>query len=81
VSFVVRAGGQPVTPDPYLGAAGHLVALRTSDLAYLHAHPVGGGATADFAVAFPGPGTYRLFFQFSAGGAVHTAAFTYEVAS
>ena len=28
--------------EPYLGAKGHLVALREGDLAYLHIHPEGG---------------------------------------
>lgn len=27
--------------EPYLGAKGHLVALREGDLTYLHAHPTG----------------------------------------
>jgi hypothetical protein len=30
---------------------------------------------------FPSAGTYRLFLQFRAGGALHTIAFTEEVAS
>ncbi|PRC60084.1 heavy metal-binding domain-containing protein, partial [Mycobacterium sp. ITM-2017-0098] len=34
--------GEPVTTlQPYLGAYGHLVALREGDLAYLHVHPEG----------------------------------------
>ncbi len=34
--------GEPVTDiEPYLGAFGHLVALREGDLAYLHVHPEG----------------------------------------
>ena len=33
-----RAGHRP---QPYLGAYGHLVALRDGDLAYLHVHPRG----------------------------------------
>ncbi len=38
----VFRGGQPVTDlQPYLGAYGHLVALRGGDLAYLHVHPDG----------------------------------------
>ena len=32
--------GEPVTDlEPYLGALGHLVAIRDGDLAYLHVHP------------------------------------------
>ena len=38
----VSKDGQPVTDlQPYLGAYGHLVALRAGDLAYLHVHPDG----------------------------------------
>jgi len=32
-----------VTVEDYLGAKGHLVALREGDLAYLHVHPTAGG--------------------------------------
>ena len=80
LTFTVQRDGAIVRPDPYLGAAGHLVAIRTGDLAYLHVHPQ---TTAEAAVTFigefPTPGTYRLFFDFSQGGAVHTAAFTVDV--
>ena len=63
--------------EPYLGARGHLVALREGDLAFLHVHP-----DADrlrFTAEFPSAGRYRLFLQFKAGGRVHTAAFTRQV--
>ena len=36
-----RRDGEPVAVEPYLGAGGHLVALREGDLAYLHVHPAG----------------------------------------
>jgi len=83
----VREGGRPViTLQPYLGAYGHLVALRAGDLAYLHAHPpgaadddMGGGPDLAFVMSFPTAGTYRLFLDFRAGGVVRTAAFTIEV--
>src|SRR4029450_200133 len=40
--FQVSVGGRPVTDlEPYMGARGHLVILRASDLAYLHGHPEG----------------------------------------
>ncbi len=83
LSFTVQQGGNTVRTDPYLGAAGHLVAIRTGDLAYLHVHPEPNSDAADPAVTFvsefPTPGTYRLFFDFSHDGAVHTAAFTVDV--
>src|SRR5690606_34490434 len=42
LTLTVERDGEPVTDlEPYLGAYGHLVALRTGDLAYLHVHPDG----------------------------------------
>jgi Cu2+-exporting ATPase len=85
LAFRIERGGSPVTDlDPYLGAYGHLVAIRASDLAYLHVHPTGepgDGATAAgpdvrFAVHVPSAGDYRLFLDFSHGGEVRTASFT-----
>ena len=69
--------------EPYLGALGHLVAIRTGDLAYLHVHPADeaeqpGGPDVEFTVEVPSPGIYRLFLDFSHGGEVHTAAFTID---
>ena len=84
VAFNVTRGGRPVTLQPYLGARGHLVALRSTDLAYLHVHPTGatGASAADvrFATEFPTTGRYRLFLQFKHDGRVRTAAFTANVA-
>jgi hypothetical protein len=81
--FRVARGGKPVTVEPYLGARGHLVALRQGDLAYLHVHPLdepAGGKAVTFATTFPTAGRYRLFLQFKDGGRVRTAAFTTQVA-
>ena len=39
LSFRVAKDGDAVRTDPYLGAAGHLVAIRNGDLAFLHVHP------------------------------------------
>lgn len=40
LTLSVAKGTHPVTDlQPYLGAYGHLVALRQGDLAYLHVHP------------------------------------------
>jgi hypothetical protein len=74
--FTATKGGRTVHPEPYLGAGGHLVALRDGDLAFLHVHPVGEGR---FAATFPSEGRYRLFLQFKDAGRVHTVAFTQEV--
>ncbi|MFE4309274.1 hypothetical protein ACFRR6_24855 [Streptomyces sp. NPDC056891] len=77
--LTVTKAGKPVTDlEPYLGAYGHLVALRDGDLAYLHVHPNEGGPGPDvsFTATAPSAGTYRLFLDFQHGGKVRTAAFT-----
>jgi hypothetical protein len=77
----IELDGEPVTDlEPYLGAFGHLVAIRAGDLGYLHVHPEEGepGPAIDFATAFPTPGTYGLFLDFQHRGVVHTAAFTVD---
>lgn len=83
--FSVSRNGAPVTDlSPYLGAYAHLVALRTGDLAYLHVHPQGEvgvtppGPEVSFHAQAPSAGSYRLYLDFSHGGAVHTAEFTIE---
>jgi len=81
VALTVRRDGATVEPDPYLGARGHLVAINADDLGYLHVHPDDGDGPVSFATARPAPGRYRLFFDFSVGGQVRTAAFTVDVPS
>ncbi|MFI7383434.1 hypothetical protein [Streptomyces sp. NPDC049813] len=79
----VSKDGRPVTDlQPYLGAYGHLVALRSGDLAYLHVHPHDGGPGpgVSFTATAPSTGTYRLFLDFRHGGEVRTAAFTVHAA-
>jgi hypothetical protein len=85
VTLTVTKNGEPVTDlQPYLGAYGHLVALRGGDLAYLHVHPdsePGDGKTASgpavtFYAEVPSAGTYRLFLDFKHGDTVRTAEFT-----
>ncbi|WP_067816648.1 hypothetical protein [Nocardia inohanensis] len=88
LKFTVSRGGKPVTDlQPYLGAYAHLVALRASDLAYLHVHPEGEvGKTAPgpdvaFHAQAPSTGDYRLYLDFEHGGVVHTAEFTNATAT
>ena len=76
--FTITRGGVPVETEPYLGAGGHLVALREGDLAFLHVHPTS-DADVRFAATFPTEGRYRLFLQFKHEGRVQTVAFTQEV--
>jgi hypothetical protein len=87
VQAIVTRNGEPVADlEPYLGAYGHLVALRGSDLAYLHVHPDGtpgdgktaAGPAVTFAVEVPTAGRYRLFLDFQHGGQVRTAEFTVD---
>lgn len=79
LSFTISKDGRPVTElEPYLGAYGHLVALREGDLAYLHVHPVGAGPTVVFAAEVPSASRYHLFLDFKVAGAVHSAAFALD---
>lgn len=77
LTFVVTRNGRVVETQDYLGAKGHLVALRDGDLALLHVHP--DSEKLDFEATFPSPASYRLFLQFKVNGHVHTAEFTQEV--
>lgn len=77
LTFSVTRRGAPVAVEPYLGAKGHLVALRRGDLAFLHVHP--DERRLSFDATFPSPGTYRMFLQFKTAGRIHTAAFTQVV--
>lgn len=85
LKLAVEKDGRPVTDlQPYLGAYGHLVALRAGDLAYLHVHPNGEpgdgrtkpGPEVSFTATAPSKGAYRLFLDFRHEGKVRTAAFT-----
>ncbi|MBO4210695.1 hypothetical protein, partial [Micromonospora echinofusca] len=85
LTLTVDRNGTPVTDlAPYLGAYGHLVALRQGDLAYLHVHPEGvpgdgktpAGPQITFFAEVPSAGTYRLYLDFQHAGQVRTAEFT-----
>jgi hypothetical protein len=78
LAFTVTRNGTPVALQSYLGAKGHLVALRQGDLAFLHVHP--DESSLKFMATFPTAGSYRLFLQFKTDdGRLHTAAFTQGV--
>jgi hypothetical protein len=90
LTVTVTRDGEPVTQlQPYLGAFGHLVALREGDLAYLHVHPEGEepgpGETAGPEIVFgahaPTSGRYLLYLDFQVDDQVRTAAFVLEVTS
>lgn len=83
----VERGGRPVTDvQPYLGAFGHLVALRQGDLAYLHVHATGDepaegdttGPDIGFAAEAPTAGRYLMYLDFRVDGEVRTARFVLD---
>ncbi|RAV10020.1 hypothetical protein DQP55_16100 [Mycolicibacterium sp. GF69] len=85
LTLSVSRGGAPVTDlEPYLDAYGHLVVLRSDDLAYLHVHPEGApgdgvtkpGPDVTFYATTPSTGTYRMFLDFQHNRVVRTAEFT-----
>jgi hypothetical protein len=75
---VTRDGEEVDDLEPYLGAFGHLVAIRAEDLAYLHVHPEEGeaGPEVAFHADLAEAGPYRLFLEFRHGGKVHRTEFT-----
>jgi hypothetical protein len=87
LTVTVTRDGEPVSAlQPYLGAFGHLVALRHGDLAYLHVHAEGdepeAGDTSGPSVSFmaepPTTGLYLLYLDFQVDGKVHTAEFVVD---
>lgn len=89
LTISVARDGEPVTTvEPYLGAFGHLVALREGDLAYVHAHaesqePRAGdtaGPNIGFTAQAPTAGRYLLYLDFQVDGQVHTAQFVLDAA-
>lgn len=87
LTVTLTKDGEPVTTlEPYLGAYGHLVALREGDLAYLHVHPEGdepapgelSGPDVGFLTEAPTPGRYLLYLDFKIDGAVRTAHFVVD---
>jgi hypothetical protein len=87
LTLTVGRDGQQVNDlEPYLAAYGHLVALRSGDLAYLHVHPEGEpgdgitkpGPDITFFATAPSAGPYRLYLDFKHDGVVRTAEFTVQ---
>lgn len=87
LTVTVARDGHAVTDlEPYLGAFGHLVALRDGDLAYLHVHAEGdeptpgeiAGPDIAFTAHVPTAGRYRLYLDFQVDGQVHTAEFVLD---
>jgi hypothetical protein len=90
LTLTVTEDGAPVTDlQPYLGAYGHLVALREGDLAYLHVHPGGEpgdgqtqpGPQIEFGAEVPSAGRYHLYLDFQHGDVVRTAHLVLDAAA
>src|SRR5699024_2851382 len=90
LTMTVTRDGEPVTElEPYLGAFGHLVALRDGDLSYLHVHPHGdepqAGETSGPEIVLeataPTESRYLLYLDFQVDGEVHTAPLVTDTTS
>lgn len=77
LTFRVSRRDALIKLQPYLGAYGHLVVVRESDLKYLHVHPESSTPTEPipFAVEIPDAGRYHLYLDFKTAGQVRTAHF------
>jgi hypothetical protein len=79
---VHRDDGSVADLEPYLGALGHLVALREGDLAYLHVHPketTSQPGRVEFDATFPTLGRYRLFLQAKPEGNLISTSFDVRI--
>ena len=83
LEFEIHRNGEAVSElAPYLGARGHLVALREGDLAYLHIHPLETDSESgiiEFRARFPPRGRYRLFLQARPDGKLITSSFDVHI--
>ena len=96
LTFRLSREGQPLeTLEPYLGVAGHLVAISQDLQEYVHTHPGEGamahmsmpmaapgshfGPEVTFTLTFRQPGLHKVWGQFSLDGDVITAPFVLQV--
>ncbi|SIR97847.1 hypothetical protein SAMN05421858_4925 [Haladaptatus litoreus] len=83
LSFEIHRDDERVSDlQDYLGARGHLVALREGDLAYLHIHPKNTNTQpgrVEFGTTFPTPGRYRLYLQIKPDGNLITTHFDIRI--
>lgn len=83
VSVAISYDGKPAPLQPHLGALGHLVAIGSADLNYVHVHPLDEqlipGSVA-FEVHVTERGQYALFLDFRVDDVVRTAAFAVAAA-
>ena len=83
--FQLTKNNQPAADiAPYLGAFGHVVAIRHGDADdFFHVHPVTEtkptNGVVEFDAQFPITGRYTLYAQFNVGGSVKTFPITIDV--
>ena len=83
--FEIKKDGKPVTNlEKYLGALGHTVVLRESNLQFIHAHALQKPTDpqtgkVNFVITFPEAGNYKLFSQFQHEGKIITSNFVANV--
>jgi hypothetical protein len=79
---VTKAGVPVESLDRYLDGYAQVTAFHEGDMARASINTVGGigrGGIVTTQATFPEAGTWRVYAQFQAAGAVHTAAFTMTV--
>ena len=67
--------------EPYLGAAGHLIAVSPdlTEAVYAHPQPDGRGPVVTFRPLLPRAGIFKVWVQLQRGGRTTTAAFVIDV--
>lgn len=83
VAFSLRDDNdKPLTPEPYMGEAGHLMVVSVDTWRYIHVHPlrtVGPQGTVAFETVFPEAGLYKGWGQFKHDGKVRVVPFVLKV--
>ncbi|MGM0888894.1 MAG: hypothetical protein ACQEW5_18410 [Bacillota bacterium] len=67
-----------ITPEPYLGALGHVVILDEKGEKFVHVHPTSEEKT-QFETKFDKPGIYKVWGEFKFDGKVNSYPFVIEV--
>ncbi|WP_084225325.1 hypothetical protein [Paenibacillus pectinilyticus] len=83
-TFKQGATKAPVTNlQPYLGSAGHVVAISEDGKEYVHVHPTDDAATsgpiAKFSIQFPKKGIYKIWGQFQQNNEVFIVPYIIDV--
>ncbi|MBY0221430.1 hypothetical protein [Sporosarcina aquimarina] len=66
------------TPEPYLGALGHVVILDENAEHFIHVHPVSDDKT-QFKTVLTEAGKYKLWAEFQFDGEVYVYAYVIEI--